>query len=126
MSDTAALDAGQHPLRWAVTRGVVMRHVHGGGADCPFAEGTLDARCWHYGHRQRLDCSARQAEDDHVSRETDRSARRKHRWSDDDKADLLRLIAAGFKSNEAAVILGRPKGGIEGQLKRLRRECGDV
>ncbi len=108
-------DSGLHPLKWASIRGVVARTVYGKEASCPFAEGSLDARCWRWGLMIRENGRS-------VSRETTgKRPKRQPRWSDEDREALLRLLSAGFAHGEIAVILGRSYEGVEGQLKELRR-----
>ena len=116
MVETAAMDAGVHPLRWAATRGIVARAAHGARALCPYERDSLAARCWIWGLRFHDGLRS-------VSRETTSNGRKRQpRWSDEDRAALCDLLGAGFAHGEIAVILGRPYEGIEGQLKRLRRE----
>jgi hypothetical protein len=42
-------------------------------------------------------------------------------WSDEDKAELLRLVAVGVKRAECAQMLGRSKGAVEKMVKRLKQ-----
>ena len=115
MSETAAMDAGVHPLRWAATRGVVARAVFGARAVCPYGRDSLAARCWLWGLRFH---DGRRS----VSRETTgKRPKRQPRWTDEDREALCDLLAAGFKHGEIAVILGRSYEGIEGQIKTLRK-----
>jgi hypothetical protein len=107
-------DSEMHPLQWAATRGVVARTVYGPAAACPYAAGSLGALCWRYGLTLRETGRS-------VSRETTGNKRgRQPRWSAEDRTALVKLLAAGFKHGEIAVILGRSYEGVEGQLKSLR------
>jgi hypothetical protein len=122
-------DSEMHPLQWAALRGVVARTVFGAGAACPYAAGSLGALCWRYGLKLRETGRS-------VSRETTGKHKRRGgaeprqgpkrpsrqpRWGAEDRAALVKLLAAGFRHGEVAVILGRSYEGVEGKLKALKR-----